>query len=48
KLAPGEEFITKISVLVPEYSGRLDLRFSIQVEGIEAPINGRKQKVIIE
>jgi hypothetical protein len=48
RLNPKQEITKKVKVKVPDYDGRLDLRFSIQVEGIEAPINGKKQKVILE
>lgn len=48
RLNPKQEITKKVKVKVPDYEGRLDLRFSIQVEGIEAPINGKKQKVILE
>ena len=48
QLRPGLSLTKTVQVKVPDYIGRLDLRFSVQVEGIEAPINGRKQKVILE
>ncbi len=48
QLSPGQSLTKMVRVKVPEYIGRLDLRFSVQVEGIEAPINGRKQKVILK
>ena len=47
-LAPGEELTKTVKVKMPDVEGKFDLRFSIQVEGIEAPINGRKQRVIVK
>ena len=33
---------------VPSVPGKYDLRFSIQIEGIEAPINSNKYKVQVK
>jgi hypothetical protein len=48
QLGPGQSLTKTVRLKVPDYIGRLNLRFSVQVQGIEAPINGRKQKVILE
>ena len=48
RLEPGEELTKTVKVKMPDVEGKFDLRFSIQVEGIEAPINGRKQRVIVK
>lgn len=47
-LAPEEMLKKMVEFQVPGEAGKYDLRFSIQVEGIEAPINSKKYSVIVE
>jgi len=47
QLKAGESIQKTLSVTMPDKAGKYDLRFSIQVEGIEAPINSRKYLVIV-
>lgn len=42
---PGEQLQRSVRFKVPEVGGKYDLRFSIQVEGIEPPINSKKYPV---
>lgn len=48
QMAPGAEISKTIHFAVPNGAGEYDLRFSIQVEGIEPPINSKKYLVVIE
>jgi uncharacterized membrane protein len=47
-IAPGESLTKLVKFKVPDQPGKYDLRFSIQVEGIEAPINSKKYSVVVE
>ena len=42
QLASGETIIKNVNFPKPEDAGKYDLRFSIEVEGIEPPINSKK------
>lgn len=44
-IQPGATITKTVSVKVPSEPGEYDLRFSIKIEGIEAPINSRKYSV---
>ncbi len=44
-----EQVVQKMArFTAPSAAGKYDLRFSIQVEGIEAPINSKKYKVVVK
>ncbi len=47
-MSVGQESFRTVKVRLPEKPGKYDLRFSIQVEGIEAPINSKKYKVVVK
>ena len=42
KMAAGESKSKTVTFRLPETSGKYDLRFSLQVDGIEPPINSKK------
>lgn len=47
KLAPGESMEIEVQFEAPIAEGEYDLRFSVQVEGIEPPINSKKYPVVV-
>ena len=44
----GEEFTESVSFALPDITGEFDMRFSIEVEGIEPPINSMKYPVMLD
>lgn len=48
KIKVGAKLGKAITIQAPIAPGKYDLRFSIQVEGIEAPINSKKYKVVVQ
>ncbi len=47
-LAEGEQITQRVIIQLPDRPGVYDIRFSIQVEGIEPPINSKRFKVWVK
>ena len=43
----GEERVIKAVIGLPSQMGNYDVRFSIEVDGIEPPINSRKYPIVL-
>lgn len=48
QMGPGGSITKLVKFAVPDVSGEYDLRFSVQVEGIEPPINSKKYPVVVD
>ena len=48
QMGAGDTMKRTVSFQTPEHEGKFDLRFSIQVEGIEPPINSKKYAIAVE
>ena len=48
QIQSGETVSKSVKVVIPDTPGVYDLRFSIQVDGIEAPINSKKYKLKVK
>ena len=44
----GEEWQEEVTIELPEMNGEYDMRFSIEVDGIEPPINSKKYPIQID
>ncbi len=47
QMKPGASLEKRVKFSVPELPDEYDLRFSVQVEGIEPPINSMKYPVVV-